>query len=338
MKSIICIGSVCKDIFFPTSEGLLIETPEDVLAQKKIAFELGAKYKIEKRTEALGGCAANVAVGLSRLGIDSGCYSKIGDDYIGDWILEQLEKNKVGSELIKKEENCASDMSAIVVDSKSAERVIFSNQKANGMLVINPDDINSAKGFFIGDLHGNWENHLDAIFALASSLEIMTAFNPRQINIHDNVQKIIEKIKNTDVLFLNKDESMEIIMAPSSEQRVANSEKINDEEYLLQELKKLGAKVVVLTDGTRGAWASDGKNTFYAPAQKVPAVDSTGAGDSFASGFLAAHIKGQDLPECLKWGIINSSSSVQFYGAIDGLLGEKEILEKIDLIEVKNLK
>lgn len=337
MEQIICIGSACKDIFFPTGEGLIMETPEDMLAQKKIAFELGAKYKIEERTEALGGCAANVAVGLARLDISSECYAKIGDDIVADWILDNLKKNNVETENIKKEKGCMSDMSAIVVDSRSAERVIFSNQKANGTLSIDPAEIKNADWFFIGDLHGNWENHLDEIFETASDAGINTAYNPRQANIHDNVRKIIEKIKGTDVLFLNKDEAMEIIIAASSEQESAKSEKINDEEFLLQELGKLGAKVVALTDGTRGAWASDGENTFYVPAQKVPAVDSTGAGDSFASGFLAAYIKGNDLSECLKWGIVNSSSSVQFYGAIDGLLGEREILEKIESIETKKL-
>ncbi len=336
-KQIICLGSACKDIFFPTSEGKVTETPEDLLSQKKISFELGAKYKIEERHESLGGCAANVAVGLSKLGINSGCYARVGNDYIGDWILEELEDGGVDVSNIGREKDCVSDLSAIVIDSKSAERVIFSNQKANGRLEIDPKKIKKTEWLFIGDLHGDWERHLDDIFSVADEKKIRIAFNPRQINIHDNAKKIVEKISGTEVLFLNKDESMEIIMSVNGEQEAVSSEKINDEKYLLEELEKLGAKVVVMTDGTRGAWAYDGKEKFYVPARKVPAVDSTGAGDSFASGFLAAYIKGNDLSECLKWGIANSSSAVCSYGGVYGLLNEDNILDKVGDVKTEKL-
>ncbi len=63
---VICIGSVSQDIFFPTSEGIVIETPEDITAKQKIAFELGGKYKVQDRYEAVGGVAANVSQGLAR--------------------------------------------------------------------------------------------------------------------------------------------------------------------------------------------------------------------------------------------------------------------------------
>jgi len=346
IKKVICIGSACKDVFFPTSEGKTIETPDEILSQKKIEFELGAKYKIEDRYEALGGCAVNVAVGLARLGIKASCYSHIGNDHGADWILAELKKNNVGTEFITKDEKLSSDMSAIIVDKVSAERVIFSNQKANANLEMIPEKINSAEWIFIGDLHGNWQGHLDLIFSVAKENKIKLAYNPKQINIHDDVKKIVEIIAGTQVLFLNKDEALEILLLVSSEsayakaptdkqktlptsRQVVNSKEINDEEYLLGELKKLGAEIIVMTDGVRGAWASDGTETFFVPGRKVEALDSTGAGDAFASGFLGAYLKERPLKECLDWGIANSSNEVQFYGAIEGLLDEKGILEKI---------
>ncbi|HAI74109.1 MAG TPA: hypothetical protein DCS28_04085 [Candidatus Moranbacteria bacterium] len=330
MSKIICIGSACKDVFFPTAEGKIVETPEDILSKQKIEFELGAKYKIEDRFEALGGCAANVAVGLARLGISTECYAHIGNDYIADWILNELQKNKVETNLISKDKNFTSDMSAIVVDKKTGERVIFSNQKANGNLKIIPEKIEGAEWIFIGDLHGNWQRHLDLIFNVAQKHKIKLAYNPRQINIHDDSKKVIEKIVGTEILFVNKDEAIEIILS-------VNNKKIDDEKYLLQELKNLGAKIVVITDGARGAWANDGEKTFFASGLKVSAVDSTGAGDAFCSGFLGARIKGKNLEECLKWGIINSSNEVQFYGAVDGLLNEDEIIKLVDGIKVEKV-
>jgi ribokinase len=62
-------------------------------------------------------------------------------------------------------------------------------------------------------------------------------------------------------------------------------------------------------------------------------VETTGAGDAFASGFLAAYVKSKTLPECLQWGAANAGNSVKFYGGVEGLLTEKEMEEKI-----KNIK
>jgi len=67
------------------------------------------------------------------------------------------------------------------------------------------------------------------------------------------------------------------------------------------------------------------------------AVDTTGAGDAFASGFLAAHLKGKNIGEALQWGIINSSNSVTEYGGQKGLLDEKNINLLIDKVNVEIL-
>ncbi len=335
VKQIICIGSACKDIFFPTGDGKILETPEDLTSKCQITFELGAKYKIEERFETLGGCSANVAVGLARLGIGIACYAHIGDDYSSQWIKDFLEKNEVDTRLMTNEKNSPSDLSAIVVDKKTGERVIFSNQKANGKMEIVPEKIKDAEGYFIGDLHGNWEAKLDIISNVAKNNDIRIFYNPRQANIHDNTKKIIEKINGSEIVFLNKDESIEIILSFGN-----NPEKkdLDNEIFLLGELKKLGAKIVAITDGKRGSWASEGESVFFAEGQSVPAVDSTGAGDAFSSGFIGAYLNGKNLGGCLQWGIANSSKVVQFYGGIEGLMDKNNIADYASKIKVEKLK
>jgi len=96
MNQIICIGSSTKDVFFPINEGDIVETPEDMESQRKIVFELGAKYQVsEGRHESVGGCAANVACGLARLGLKSYCCTRVGDDQSGSWIKKELENIKL---------------------------------------------------------------------------------------------------------------------------------------------------------------------------------------------------------------------------------------------------
>jgi ribokinase len=331
MEKVICIGSACKDIFFPTSEGIVTETPDDLLSQKKISFELGAKYKIENRYESLGGVAANVGAGLSRLGIRSVCYSHIGDDDMAGWIIKELENNGVSTKLISHEKNLPGDLSAIIVDTKSGDRTIFSNQKANSQMEIIPEKLKDAEWFYVGDLHGNWEEDADNIIQTAKANGIKIAINPRQVNIHENVKKIIEIIKSCEVVFLNKDESIEIL---SGLGRGFSQEELNDEAFLIKKLKELGPSVLAVTDGVRGGWGYDGKDLLHIDAIEEHPIETTGAGDAFASGFFGAYLKEKTLEECLKWGAANAGSSVRFYGGVEGLLKENEILEKIKSLEV----
>ncbi len=333
MKKIICLGSACKDIFFPTSEGKIMDTPEDLLAKKKIAFELGAKYKIEERFETLGGCAVNVACALSLLGIESACYSKLGDDNVGQWIRSRLADFGINQELLSQESGFSSDLSAIIVDHKSGDRIIFSNQKVNSTLEIVPEELAEAEWIFIGDLQGDWETHLENIFELAKEKGIRVAFNPRQSNIHDNAQKIVQSLPFSEIVFLNKDEAIEVVSVLGK----FSSEELEEEKFLILKLKELGAQIVVITDGDRGAWATEKDQVFFVPSIKVESIDSTGAGDAFSGAFWAAHLKGKSLAECLKWGIINGGNVVQFYGGQKGLLSLEEIEEKAKKLEVKEI-
>ncbi len=327
MTKILTIGSVCKDMFFPTSEGIVIETPNDLESQKKISFELGAKYHIEKRYETLGGISINVATGLVKLGESVSCYTIIGDDEIGKWIIAELKKADISLLADCVEKDCQSDLSCILVDEESADRIIFSNQIANKKLVIKKEKIGHPDWIFIGDLAGKWQHNMDTIIDFARKTNTPVAFNPRQQNIHDDPKKIIQTITACDILFLNKDEAIEIIK--SYDEHVV-LELLNEEEYLVKNLYKIGVKIVAITDGARGAWAYDGIDVLHVNAAMKKAVDTTGAGDAFSSGFLAAHLKGKNLKMSLRWGIANSSNSVTEYGGQAGLLNQAEIVEAVD--------
>jgi len=332
MAEFICIGSSSKDIFFPTDKGIVLDTPEDLTAQKKLAFELGAKYQVVQRYESLGGCAANVAVGLAKLGIDAACNTTIGDDVVGDWIQNQLRNYHIGTEILQKENNCKSDLSAIIIDTNTTERVIFSDRDANDKLEIIPERLKDAQWLFVSSLNGAWQEHLEKIAAVAKENSIEVAFNPGQKNIATDTYAVARFALTSNLLFVNKDEALEI--AKNIEVR-AVAEQLNNELFLLETLKKNGSKIVVITDGVRGAWGHNGKETIHVDAQVVKAIDTTGAGDAFSSGFLAAHIKGKSLEESLKWGIANSSNSVLFYGGQEGLLSENEIVDSAGKVVAK---
>lgn len=320
MGKVICIGSSTQDVFFPTSEGKIIETPEELTSQRKIAFELGAKYKINELFESLGGCSANVAAGLSRQGISVSHYTVTGNDMTGQWIKKKHEEENIGTDLLEICD-CKSDLSLIIVDEKSGERTIFHHKEANEKFEFNPDKLAGAAWVYIGDIFGDWEKIISGIAKKCQADNISVAFNPRQTMIANGAGKLLELFRSCKVIFLNKDEAIEILMARGGQLES------QDEKYILSEIQKSGAEIVAITDGERGAWASDGKDSVFVEAEKVEdAKDSTGAGDAFASGFLAAHIKGKNLEECVRWGIKNGASVVRHYGGIEGLLKESDLI------------
>ncbi len=314
---------MAKDIIFPVSDGEILETPEDLEAQKKIVFELGAKYQVAKsRHESIGGCAANVACGLARLGIEAYCATRVGDDDAGSWMKKELENNGVKTNLVQVGKNHRSDLSAIIANIPSEDRIIFSDRDSNEKLEIASQDLEKvgAQWIFASSLNGNeqesWDKKLDKILSLVFEKEIKLIFNPGQKNIKSNSQKVLEAITQTEILIINKDEAIEIVDKLDS----VNDEILNDEKFLAEKLYNLGAKIVVLTDGANGAWGFDGKNFLHINAKREKVTDTLGAGDAFSSGFISAHLKEKSLEECLRWGIENSTSVIQHYGAIEGLL------------------
>lgn len=314
---VICVGSVSKDIFFPTDEGTIIETPEDIVSKRKIAFELGGKYRVADRYETVGGVAANVAHGLTRLGHRAACYSKRGQDEIGHWLAGEFKREKVSTEFLFADGEVKTDLSAIIVLIQNGERTIFHNRDANERLEIIDEKFADTSWVFVSALNGDWQGNLKKLLALKEKYGFALALNPGQHNIRENAECMLEAISQTEVLLLNKDEAIELI----GTQTELSAEHLDDELFLLERLKDAGAGIIGMTDGKRGAWSFDGKEYWYCPIHTLnTVVDSTGAGDAFGSGFFAAILEGEPVERALCAGIANSGSVVGAYGAIEGLL------------------
>jgi ribokinase len=330
LYEVICVGSVSKDIFFPTDEGIMIDTPEDITSQKKVAFELGGKYRVTDRYEAVGGVAANVVHGLTRLGHTAGCYSKLGKDEVGKWVTDEFRRAKVPTDLLFIDTEVKTDLSAIIVLTQNGERTIFHNRDANEKLEIIDEKFSNTTWVFVSALNGDWQKNLKKLLTLKEKYGFALALNPGQHNIKEDAGLILQAMTQADVLVLNKDEAIEIILGTQKE---ISREHLNDEIFLLQTLKNSGANIIGMTDGKRGAWGFDGHEYWHCPIYTANGlVDSTGAGDAFGSGFFAALLEGKSVADGLRWGIAESGSVIGAYGAIAGLLSKsamENLIEKI---------
>mgnify|MGYP001590612234 FL=1 len=94
----------------------------------------------------------------------------------------------------------------------------------------------------------------------------------------------------------------------------------------------LGPKIVIITDGVKGAYAFDGQDMWKQMAypDRKPPVERTGAGDAFSSTTAIALALGNDLPTALSWGAVNSMSVVQHVGGQAGLLTREKLEEYLN--------
>ena len=210
---VLCVGSTSQDIFFPTDEYTTIETPEDLTAKEKVLFEVGGKFRVKDRYEAVGGVATNVSIGLARQGIRSACLTSIGDDPIGSWCLSELEKNGVDTSFVTRQPDTKTDLSAIVVLMKSGERIIFHNRDANEKLRVQKEDLSRSEWVFVSALNGAWRENLTTVLSCVRANGISLVLNPGQHNLREDPGLILSTLRNTTLLCLNKDEATELLLA-----------------------------------------------------------------------------------------------------------------------------
>ena len=336
---VLCVGSTSQDIFFPTDEYTTIETPENLTAKEKVLFEIGGKFRVKDRFEAVGGVATNVSVGLARQGISSACLTSIGDDPIGSWCLAELKRNDVNTRFVTRQPKTKTDLSAIIVLERSGERIIFHNRDANEKLRVRGEDLLGSEWVFVSALNGAWEENLSQILGKAREQSIRLAINPGQHNLRENPKLILSALHDTEILCLNKDEATELLLASDILTTTEKAGLMEDEEMLIRALHQAGARIITLTDGTRGAWASDGHSLYHAGIlPHIASVDMTGAGDAFASAFLGAILSALPIETALRYGIGNGGSVVQHYGAIEGLLSQPELEILTKNVQVEKLR
>jgi ribokinase len=122
------------------------------------------------------------------------------------------------------------------------------------------------------------------------------------------MQRLRGIISGCDCLILNRDEAALLSGKPAE-----------DIDGLLRTLQR-HAKLVVITDGPAGAHATDGIRRYSVKPHRIRVVETTGAGDAFASGFVAGLIRGWPIPDCLRLGLADAESVIQHIGAKERLL------------------
>ncbi len=261
------------------------------------------------------GNAGNAAVSFARLGLRSAFVTNVGDDQYGRDIIHALHKNKVETRFVHINPDKISNYHYVLWYKEERTILIKHEEYEYFWPHLRANEI--PKWLYFSSIS---KNAMDFHDELADWLEkhedVKLAFQPGTFQMEAGVHRLQRIYKRAEVLLLNREEAA-----------LVGGGNHKDVPDLIRHLHALGPKIVVVTDGPDGAYASDGENRFKMPLypDPKPPFERTGAGDAFSSTFVAALVKGNTIEGALQLAPINSMSVVQQVGGQRGLLTEEEI-------------
>jgi ribokinase len=311
---VISIGDIVTDAFIKLFEDQAVTYKNE--KGKWLAMPFGTKIPFDHAeiVEAVGN-ASNAAVAFARLGLESAFVTNVGADAHGRDMIKALDKNDVDTRFVRINPGKKSNYHYVLWYKEERTILIKHEEYDYHWPHLRPAEVPEWMYFSSISEHAI-EYHDQVANWLEDHKDVRLAFQPGTFQMNAGTERLQRIYERSEVLILNREEAAFV--------GGGNHEDIHD---LFDHLHKLGPRVVVITDGPAGAYASDGNQRLQMPLYPDPAppVDRTGAGDAFASTFVAAIIKGNSIEGALQWAPINSMSVVQKVGAQAGLLTEKQL-------------
>ena len=259
---------------------------------------------ITSETDTPGGSAANTIVGLARLGCSTSIIGKIAEDDEGDLIEYNLAVNGVYTNNLIYSESGSTGKCIGFVD-KNGERCLYISPGVNDDIKIgeiNPLNIMRCKIMhytsFVGD---SFNTQIELLEKL--SKETLLSFDPGMLYVEKGFDVLKPVLERTDILLINE-----------SELRLLCNNDYDDLKELTLGLLDLGIDTVVVKQGSKGVFAINNSQECFVEAYECEVVDTTGAGDSFNSGFLYSFLKGYDLEKSCQIGNWVASKAIQGFG------------------------
>ncbi len=328
MFDVITIGSVSVDNFIKSDFLKTVTDPEHL---KKIGFRtgkaqcfsFGSKIEIEEPIVTIGGGAYNAGVEFSRCGFSVGTLFNIGNDQGGEMILDSLKKEKIKPIFIM-DKNKQTGKSFILL-SKSGERTILVFRGCSGKIEKKDIPFSKLKTKWAYIVSGDMSlETLLFLFEFLKKNKISIALAPSKGLIELGFEKIKPLINMSRVVMLNREEASYLTNVSYS-----------DKEQIFSKLDKEVDGIVVMTDGSRGSYISDGQTIFSARNYKEKElVDRTGAGDAFGSGFVAGLIIRKDFSResiayAIKLANANATSVIEKVGSAVNAVTKKEFENEV---------
>ncbi|MBD3293612.1 MAG: hypothetical protein GF393_11865, partial [Armatimonadia bacterium] len=273
----------------------------------------------------VGGGAVNTAITFAKQSMTTALVSKIGRDDPGERVKSRMEEFGARTHLMAYSDESGTGYSTIIT-TFTGERTILVHRGAARELGeddIPWEDLKRTEWMYVGALAGQSWRLYPKLARFADEHGIKLALNLGTSQIDQGLDEYGDLLGGTYMIFQN-DEEMRRLTGVAAERGD------RDEREICHRLHDRGVDIVVITDGERGAMASDGRAYYTVPAYKVEIESTVGAGDAFAAGCISALWHGKSVPDALRLGSANAASVCGHTGANAGILTWEEALQFVD--------
>lgn len=285
-----------------------------------ISNDYDDSFDCSQYTKCFGGSPANIAMNIKRLGGNSALSSAVGNDGLGDFLINHLKNNNIDTRYISKVDN-------------STSMVLVSKSKTTPVPI-----------FYRGaDYNLQYDDNIE--YALKNCKIVHFSCWPiSQKNSRQTIEKVIDKAKENNILigfdpnyhemiWEKNHNGLEYIKNIISKVDIIKPSEVDAErifgcdtpENQVKKFIDLGAKLVIMTLGKDGAIVTNGDETLTFKTFATEIVDTTGAGDAFWSGFYTGLTKSYSLKDSLNLGFATSAFKLKHVGAIANLPTIEEI-------------
>jgi len=303
-----------------------------------IGQEISDLPEVETFKRFPGGAAGNVAVGVSKLNLDSGFIGKVGEDPFGEFLINTLKRFKVDVSQIYKDRERRTGLAFVSLDKKGVPDYLFYRNPSASMF-LSPEEIKESyikegKALYFSSMSLVNEPFRSANYRaieLANKYNLTVLFDPNiRISLWSSKEKAKEEIEKVlgyiDILKLNIDE-LKFLAGED-----------NPEEGCRELLKRnSNLQLIALTMGEKGSLLIDSRGeSAVIEAFAVEVKDTTGAGDAFTSALLAQVLENRDLDrlrlkEIGKYANAAAALAIQKPGVIPALPYKRDIKSFLNL-------
>ncbi len=305
MADVVCLGILVADIF------------GNPIAALPAAGELAL---LDRYVLSVGGCAANTAADLGRLGRTTSVLGKVGKDLFGDFVLQDLKRLGVETSFIRRSRTHPTSCT-FIVNVRGEDRRYIHCFGANADFSIADFDakaLDGARALYVGGylaMPAFRPQHLVDLFRKAKLRRLITVLD---VVIPAGSSSPIEDIRQallyTDLFLPNDDEARAL---------TGRSDPLEQAEILAR-FNPDGP--IVITQGSGGALARRRSEILRAGAFKVDSIDQSGSGDAFDAGFLVGMLEGWSLEDSLRFASAVGASCTRALGCHEGVFPLQEAL------------
>ncbi len=290
-----------------------------------------------------GGAPMNCAVACARLGLHVGAIAAVGEDPLGQFLLNTLKNKNVDISRVRIVKGKRTTL-AFVVKLQEGERAFFFYRKpwlptADTEIILKEEDYNYVRNTKIVHISGfalsqePARSNILKLVEYAYKNNIVISFDP---TYRPDVWENVDIMKKTYRIVMTK---AHIMLATLSEYEALLG--IRSIDKIIHRLVAMGIKLVGIKMGKKGSLLAMGRKAYRMRAYKVPVKDTVGAGDAWNAGVLYGYLKGYSPMEIIR--IANAIASIKcmYVGAIEGLpsLEEaKKLVKEQDYVRPEEIR